>query len=99
MDLLVIEIPRSGVAKASEAPAGTWWRTDRVVETPKGREVTASLINIKCPECLKTSSLQVLAEGGTVVGHAIAQDGTVTPSIVCPHRPCAWHVHGRLLEW
>jgi hypothetical protein len=31
-------------------------------------------------------------------GHAIDPDGTVSPSIVCPHQ-CGWHVMGRLLSW
>jgi len=95
----MIEIPRSGIAKASEAPPGTWWRSDRVIDTPKGRQVEASVISIKCPECRKTSSLQILVVGTTPVGHAISEDGTVTPSIVCPHRPCSWHIHGRLMGW
>lgn len=31
--------------------------------------------------------------------HAIAADGTVTPSCVCPVDGCGWHEHERLLEW
>lgn len=31
--------------------------------------------------------------------HAIAADGTVTPSLVCPEKGCTWHVFGRLAGW
>jgi hypothetical protein len=32
-------------------------------------------------------------------GHTIADDGTVMPSVVCPHQGCTWHVWVRLLDW
>lgn len=33
--------------------------------------------------------------------HAIAADGTITPSLVCSnaHDGCTWHVYGRLEGW
>jgi len=31
--------------------------------------------------------------------HTIADDGTVTPSVVCPYDGCDWHVHVRLEGW
>jgi hypothetical protein len=35
----------------------------------------------------------------TNVRHEIAADGTVSPSMVCPHEPCTWHVSCRLDGW
>jgi len=31
--------------------------------------------------------------------HTIAPDGTVSPSVVCPHPGCSWHVFLRLDGW
>lgn len=31
--------------------------------------------------------------------HEVKKDGTVNPSIVCPHEGCTWHVWGKLLGW
>lgn len=35
----------------------------------------------------------------SLTGHKIAPDGTVTPSVVCPHEGCTWHEHVRLVGW
>lgn len=35
---------------------------------------------------------------GMLSDHAIADDGTVSPSLVCPVE-CGWHVSGRLVGW
>lgn len=43
-----------------------------------------------CPKCLKRGDLDE---------HQIAEDGTVTPSVVCPHEPCDFHDHVRLEGW
>ncbi len=32
-------------------------------------------------------------------GHVIGGEGTVTPSILCPHCGDGWHVWGKLLGW
>lgn len=37
---------------------------------------------LACPLCGLRASLS---------GHQIADDGTVTPSVVCPHAPCTFH--------
>ena len=37
--------------------------------------------------------------GGRLSDHEIADDGTVNPSILCPHDGCGWHVWGRLEGW
>jgi hypothetical protein len=31
--------------------------------------------------------------------HRIDSNGTVTPSVVCPHEGCSWHVFVRLVGW
>lgn len=33
------------------------------------------------------------------LGHDIAADGSVSPSMVCGVKGCAWHEFGRLLDW
>lgn len=44
---------------------------------------------INCPQCGE----------GAYLGHAIAADGTVTPSVVCPGKGCGWHVFAQLADW
>ena len=31
--------------------------------------------------------------------HEIAEDGTISPSLVCPAEPCGWHVFAQLVGW
>lgn len=31
--------------------------------------------------------------------HSIADDGMLSPSWVCPHKGCTWHVFARLVGW
>lgn len=52
----------------------------------------ASLDNalISCPTCGKFGSLG---------NHEVAPDGTVSPSLVCPWKPCLFHDSGRLKDW
>ena len=33
------------------------------------------------------------------LNHIVAEDGTVSPSIVCPEKGCDWHVFGVLEGW
>jgi hypothetical protein len=49
--------------------------------------VTAAL---RCPSC---GRVFCLAE------HRIATDGRVSPSVVCPYPPCAFHVFMKLEGW
>ncbi len=35
----------------------------------------------------------------SITGHDIKADGTVHPSVVCPHEGCSWHVMARLEGW
>jgi hypothetical protein len=46
-------------------------------------------VQIVCPKCGKIAFLD----------HDIADDGTVTPSVVCPRERCDWHVMVVLVGW
>ena len=35
----------------------------------------------------------------TLCDHTIADDGSVSPSVVCPNKNCDWHVYLKLLDW
>lgn len=69
-----------------------FWKTGKAppgvwipIETSEGR--SADLV---CPTCGRWASLQ---------GHAIAPDGTVSPSVQCPYS-CTFHENPvRLLGW
>jgi uncharacterized OB-fold protein len=50
---------------------------------------TQNVVSLKCPSCGRSM----------VIPHQIAADGTVTPSVVCPHEHCEWHVFVRLSGW
>ncbi len=60
-------------------------------------------VSVICAECGKRSILRdgpnSAARSDGTRGHDIAADGTVKPSIVCPYKPCTWHVHGVLMDW
>ena len=54
---------------------------------------------MNCPKCGNAAALD---------GHTIAEDGTVSPSVVCPFKvktkenleePCGFHDHVRLSGW
>jgi hypothetical protein len=63
---------------------GTW--------QPPGHLVDVCWATMDCPGCGK----------GVSVGrrhHRVADDGTVTPSMVCPHAPCTFHEWIRLDGW
>lgn len=49
-------------------------------------KVTARVI---CPGCSMVSALT----------HDIAEDGTVTPSVVCPFKGCGFHDNVKLEGW
>lgn len=55
------------------------------LKTRQGRK--ASFV---CPEC---------GQLGALVDHDIGDDGTVTPSVVCPHLGCAFHEFIKLDGW
>lgn len=52
------------------------------------------LILLTCPNC---KGLCTLHNGDDY--HAIAADGVVTPSVICPHDSCDYHEFIRLLDW
>ncbi len=59
-------------------------------------EAPLRVVCVRCAACGRDSTLHHLHDGS---GHQIAADGTVHPSIVCPHAGCSWHVWGRLDGW
>jgi hypothetical protein len=74
-------------------PRGVWTPTDPVNgSTPEGLARLGVLAFIRCPSCNKVSLLRSSV-------HAVADDGTVTPSYVCPYPPCAFHEWVRLEGW
>lgn len=80
-----------GTRSAALARLGTWFiMRDRTGGSP--------VVSMVCPACEACFTLQVDGHG-----HTIHADGTVTPSVVCPHRrkgqPCGWHEHIRLDDW
>ncbi len=60
-------------------------------------------VSVGCGICGKRAILQdplsVKPRKDGTRGHFIAPDGVVTPSIMCPYKPCPWHIWGRLLNW
>lgn len=48
------------------------------------------IVQLACPGCGKTARL---------ADHLIATDGTVAPSVVCPHPPCTFHEVIQLDGW
>ncbi len=63
------------------------------LDAPRGSWWRASLspivVSLKCPSCGRSMCIP----------HAIAADGTVTPSVICPYENCGWHVFVRLGGW
>jgi hypothetical protein len=53
-------------------------------QTPGGRTAL-----FKCPN----------GHIGSLSGHEIAEDGTVSPSVVCPHEGCDFHEFIKLGGW
>lgn len=64
---------------------GTWSLIWRSADHAKGHSAI-----IVCPECGKDGSL---------LSHDINADGHISPSLVCPHNPCAFHDFGQLEGW
>lgn len=53
----------------------------------------------KTYEAIVTCSVGHSSLLGASSGHTIADDGTVTPSVLCPVAACGWHEHIRLASW
>ena len=67
---------------------GQWRPPDEPVEV----ELLKAVALVKCPGCGVDSILS-----GKV--HQVAPDGTVSPSYLCPHKPCTFHEWVRLEGW
>lgn len=74
------------IRKHSECAPGTWWWM-------KGQAGPT----VSCPVCQKLHMLPLVAVGGEELFHAIAADGTVSPSVICTR--CDWHDRIRLEGW
>lgn len=73
-------------ANHATAKPGQWWSS-----FGSGERAGLRWISVCCPECKRAMSLH---RGGE--GHAVANDGAVSPSLVCPYAGCSWHVYVRL---
>ncbi len=84
--------------KANRVPRGTWHLypiADPTYLPLHGLRVVGDVrgvVHINCPECGKLFLL-------SPVVHQIGADGSISPSVVCPHRPCGWHVFAKLAGW
>lgn len=84
----MIDIPHDeGLAQMPSWSKSIGWVSVRCGNTACGRRAT-----------LRDAPNAKVRKDGTK-GHDIADDGTVTPSIVCPYCGEGWHVWGRLLDW
>ena len=57
--------------------------------TWRGTFPDAKSVRVSCPGCGSAGYLN----------HDVAADGTVTPSLVCPHSVCGFHEYVRLVGW
>lgn len=71
------------IPKGDETQKGTWIGGRR-----SGDNRPTALIS--CPNCGQFMSLSQ---------HTIAENGEVTPSLVCPHYGCDFHEHITLENW
>jgi hypothetical protein len=72
-------------------------------QQPSWWKEAGGYVSIRCAQCGQRATLRdpddaPLRVDGTR-GHTISSDGTVAPSIVCPYKPCTWHIWGKLLDW
>lgn len=79
-----MNLRKSSAAKPHELKRGEWmdWRWG-AAPPYRGAAVVA------CPSCGRPFSLSPEI-------HVIAEDGEVSPSVVCPYRPCSFHEFVRL---
>ena len=92
--MVVLERDRRSASdwKANESPRGTWFPLPVSgtwvigVRTMAGARV---MVHVCCPDCGRVCYL----------AHDIGPDGTLHPSLVCPHQGCTWHVMARLADW
>jgi hypothetical protein len=79
----MVVFPRQLDERDDEAP-GPWYRP--CVGWPDGKK--RATLRMPC------------GHHGTVgEGHEVLADGTITPSVVCPWKPCAFHEHVKLEGW
>lgn len=66
--------------------------TIRNYKVARGPDGAIRFLTMHCPQCGKEMSLSLIV-------HTISAEGTIIPSLVCPHAPCTWHVWARLDPW
>lgn len=74
----------------AERQPGVWYLVDV--------DVDWRYVAIICPLCRIASTVRHLTRPEKS-HHTIADDGTVNPSVVCPHTPCTFHEYVRLDGW
>lgn len=97
-------------SKHGDTKPGTWFLSPvGMLDGKLFGQRDACSVNIVCPSCGKSATLRnpltdsdgsawPLRADGTQ-GHHIASNGAVSPSVVCPHTPCPWHVYVTLGDW
>lgn len=71
-------------------PGDIWLQEPGVYRTAWNADKSQRSASVACPDCGRTASLS---------GHDIADDGTVTPSVVCPYEGCSFHDYVKLEGW
>ena len=68
-------------------------RSDLTMGGRLGYQVTMTKagwgVDLRCPD----------GHIGSLGSHSIANDGVVTPSVICPHEGCTWHATIKLNNW
>ncbi len=72
--------------KRYDTPPGPWWRPVLLAHVEGEERMSASIM---CPN----------NHYATLMDHAIADDGTVTPSVVCFVDGCGFHEFIKLEGW
>lgn len=80
-----VKYSRNDITK--KAVPGTWQSVEHEPDYNLDRDTMAYLC---CRKCGHRTIIRT---------HKIADDGTVTPSLVCPIQGCDEHVMGTLMEW
>ncbi len=66
------------------------WVHGKPVQGTWHRDLRTGVVSLSCPACGKLGSLK---------DHTIRADGSVYPSVVCPHETCGFHAYLTLRGW
>lgn len=71
-----------------------------LIKTPGGRNTDGWSILLTCPSCSQPFALRrKVGAQAPVRGHTVADDGTVSPAVLCPGKGCRWSAPARLEDW